>query len=62
MLPLVDNMLSCRKEAIKAVNKKYNTSITVEKNSSWENKQKERDVEHEVKEAEVKSLKEGGDV
>ena len=62
LLPWVDNMLSCRKAAMEAVNKKYNTNITVEKNSSWENKQKERDVEHEVKEAEVESLKEGNDV
>lgn len=61
LLPLVDNMLACRKLAMDAVNKKYNTNITVEKNSSWENKQRERDVEHEVKEAEVESLKEGGD-
>ena len=34
--PLVDNMLNCRKQAIKRVNKKYNTNIDVEFTSSWE--------------------------
>lgn len=60
LLPLVDNMLECRKNAIEAVNKKYGTSISVDKNSSWENKQQERDVEQETKEAEKEAIEEGG--
>lgn len=60
LLPLVDNMLECRQDAIEAVNKKYGTSISVDKNSSWENKQEERDVEKETKEAEKEAIKEGG--
>lgn len=59
LLPLVDNMLECRKLAIEAVNKKYGTSISVDKNSSWENKQQERDVEQETKEAEKEAIEEG---
>ena len=59
LLPLVDNMLECRKLAIEAVNKKYGTSISVDKNSSWENKQQERDVEQETKEAEKEEIEEG---
>lgn len=62
LLPLVDNMLECRRKAIEAINKKYNTSISVDKNSSWENKQKERDTEQETKEAEKDAIKEGGTV
>ena len=58
LLPLVDNMLECRKLAIEAVNKKYGTSISVDKNSSWENKQQERDVEQETKEAEKEAIEE----
>ena len=61
LLPLVDNMLECRRIAIEAVNKKYHTSISVDKNSSWENKQQERDVEQETKEAEKDAIKEGDD-
>jgi len=59
LLPLVDNMLECRQNAIEAVNKKYGTSISVDKNSSWENKQQERDVEQETKEAEKEAIEEG---
>lgn len=61
LLPLVDNMLECRKIAIEAVNKKYGVSISVSKNSSWENKQHERDIEQETKEAEKEAIKEGKD-
>ena len=60
LLPLVDNMLECRQKAIEEVNKKYGTSISVDKNSSWENKQQERDVEQETKEAEKEAIEEGG--
>lgn len=59
LLPLVDNMLECRQIAIEAINKKYGTSITVDKNSSWENKQTERDVEQETKEAEKEAIEKG---
>ena len=59
LLPLVDNMLECRQNALDAVNKQYGTSISVDKNSSWENKQKERDTEQKTKEAEAEAIKEG---
>lgn len=35
LLPYVENMLNCRKEAMDKVNEKFGTSITVELNSSW---------------------------
>lgn len=53
LLPLIDDMLRCRKEAISLVNSTFGTSITVEKNSAWANKQDELDTEQEQKEAEV---------
>lgn len=59
LLPLVDNMLYCRKEAIDLVNKTFGTNITVEKNSAWENKQQELDTEQAMKEAEVEATKGG---
>ena len=61
LIPLIDDMLRCRKEAIEVVNSTFGTSISVEKNSAWENKQKELKTEQEYKEAQVESTKpEGG--
>ncbi len=59
LLPLIDDMLRCREEAVSRINSTYSTSISVKKNSAWENKQEELDTEQDMKEAEVKSL--GGD-
>ena len=36
LIPLIDNMLECRKEFINKVNEMYNTQITLELNSAWE--------------------------
>ena len=61
LIPLIDDMLRCRQEAIEVVNSTFGTSISVEKNSAWENKQKELETEQEYKEAKVESTKpEGG--
>lgn len=61
LIPLIDDMLRCRKEAIEFVNSTFGTSISVEKNSAWENKQKELDTEQEYKEAQVESTKPDGE-
>lgn len=60
LLPLIDNMLRCREDAISLVNKTYGTSITVKKNSAWESKQEELDTAANYAEAQISSL-EGGD-
>ena len=63
LLPLIDDMLRCRKDAIDVINSTYGTSITIEKNSAWDNKQKELDTEQAQKEADVaatESKTEGG--
>lgn len=59
LLPLVDDMLKCRKDAIEQVNKFYGTNINVRKNSSWDNKQADRDIERAQKEANVEATKAG---
>ena len=41
LLPLVDDMLNCRKIACEKVNKKYGTNISVDLSSSWEDNQEE---------------------
>lgn len=64
LLPLVDNMLYCRREALELINKTFGVNISVEKNSAWANKQEELDTEQEQKDAEVEATKasaEGGD-
>lgn len=61
LLPLIDDMLRCRQDAISAINSTFGTSISVRKNSSWENKQKERDTAQDKAEAEVKVVDEGGE-
>ena len=67
LLPLIDNMLKCRKDAIDVVNSTYGTNITVEKGSSWANRQKVVEQAEQLKDAEVVSLegeraeKSGGD-
>ena len=59
LLPLVDNMLKCRQEALERINAMYGTSISVEKNSSWSNKQRESEAGIEVLENDANQ--EGGE-
>lgn len=56
LLPLIDDMLRCREEAISVINSTYGTNITVAKNSAWENKQDEVSTEQDKAEAEVDVL------
>lgn len=46
LLPLVDNMLKCRKIAIDKVNAMYGTNISVEFSSSWEDNAEELALKH----------------
>lgn len=55
LLPLIDDMLRCREEAIDLVNQTYGTNIIVRKNSSWENKQDELDTAQEQSEADIEA-------
>lgn len=41
LLPLVDDMLRCREEAIDLINKTFNLNIKVMKSSAWANKEQE---------------------
>ena len=55
LLPLIDDMLKCRKDALSVVNSIYGTNITVEKNSAWENKQDELDTAQDQADADVEA-------
>lgn len=61
LLPLIDDMLRCRKDAIEVVNSVYGTSISVDKNSAWENKQEELDTAQEQADADVDAARGGID-
>ena len=41
LIPLIDNMLKCRKEGIEKVNAMFDTNIRVELSSAWEDIQEE---------------------
>lgn len=41
LLPLVDDMLSCREEACNLINKTFGLNISVRKSSAWANKEQE---------------------
>lgn len=41
LLPLIDDMLKCRKEAVELINKTFGTNISVDKSSAWANKNQE---------------------
>lgn len=63
LAPLVDNMLTCRRDAIKLVNEMFGTSISVEFASSWrdneieiENELGRGDHENAVSEVEVENV------
>lgn len=47
LLPLVDNMLKCRRQAVEKVNEMFDTSISVSLASSWEDNEQEINLEHE---------------
>lgn len=57
LLPLVDDMLRCREDAVSVINSTYGTNIKVQKNSAWENKQEELDVAQDQAEADVEATK-----
>ena len=42
--PLIDDMLKCRKEALKQINEMFDTNITVEFNSAW----KDNEIENQA--------------
>ena len=55
LLPLIDDMLRCRKKGVEKVNKMFNTSISVSLASAWEDNQIElNEAQEQIKEEGVK--------
>ena len=61
LLPLIDNMLNCRKEFTENTNKMFNTNISVEFDSSWEDNIEEHDAEMKALENSIQMENEGGE-
>ena len=61
LMPLIDDMLRCREDAVEVINRIYGTSITVQKNSAWENKQEELDTAQKQADADVDATRCGID-
>lgn len=57
LLPLVDDMLNCRQQAVDLLNDIFGLNITVRKNSAWANKQREDAAAIEEAEAEAGMVK-----
>ena len=53
LLPLIDQMLECRKMACEEINKLFGLNISVELNSSWKKIRKE--IEIQIKEEELEN-------
>lgn len=56
LLPLIDDMLNCRKEDIEKVNKMFGTNIKVELNSAWRKVRTEISISEERQKQEVANL------
>ena len=53
LTPLIDNMLTERKEGVERVNKLYGTNISVDFNSAWKENEKEKDLIKDKMESEA---------
>lgn len=58
LLPLIDDMLTCREEGVKDINKMFGTNITVSLASAWEDNTQELEYEQEIMEKETEETEE----
>lgn len=54
VVPRVDQMLECRKEAIAEFNRMYGLDVSVDYGSAWKKREEEQELEHEILEKESK--------
>lgn len=60
LLPLIDDMMECRRNAWEEVNDMFGTDISVSWGSTWEDNSEELELSQELLEAQIENL-EGGD-
>lgn len=62
LLPLIDNMLECRKKAVEKINKMFDTSISVDLASAWKDNQIElENAQQEEENSDNRKNDEGGE-
>lgn len=62
LLPLVDNMLECRQKAVEKINAMFDTSISVNLASAWEDNEIElENAQHEIENSNNRKDEGGGD-
>lgn len=61
LLPLIDQMLKCRKIACDEINKLFGLNVSVELNSSWKKIKKEIELQQKAEEKEVENIDASGD-
>ena len=58
LLPMIDDMLRCRKIGVEQINKLFGTNIEVELSSSWKKLRKEIETKQELLDAEIEEITE----
>ena len=58
LLPMIDDMLRCRKIGVEQINKLFGTNIEVELSSSWKKLRKEIETKQELADAEIEEITE----
>ena len=56
LLPMIDNMLISRQDAVKQINEMFGTNISVELSSSWKKIRTEIENREEIQEVEIENL------
>ena len=61
LLPLIDQMLECRKMACDEINELFGLNVSVELNSSWKKIKKEIELQQKAEEKEIENIDASGD-
>lgn len=61
LLPLIDDMLECRQQAVDEINEMFGTDISVSWGSTWEDNAEELDLNQDMLEAQIENLEGGED-
>lgn len=59
LLPLIDEMLLLRQQALEEVNSMFGTNMSVELSSAWELQREEIELDNELKESQIKAVEQG---
>lgn len=61
LIPLIDDMLECRKKAIEKINNMFGYEISIDFSSAWKKLKKEIEMEEQLQEKQAKMLEDSND-